>query len=340
MAVYKTEHGFQIKSRSSDPSNLYEGEIWYNTTTQTLKVSPLIEAFSSGGNLPQAIARAHTAGTQTAALMHHGTTGGGDQPNDNKTFEYDGSSWTAGGNVSNMMRVMGGSGTQTDAMGFGGAYNPIHPAFHPTNSPHVGTESYNGTSWTAEANYPRANTGASGCGAGQTATLSFGGNSTTATTDETYEYNGTAWSEEGDTNLVAYGIGGAGTSTAALKTGRYDPVGPATNQAEEYNGTSWTNVNASTLSRSNNWGTGGPQTAAYSVGGYVPGGPRTAVMESYDGTNWTTRSSMATARETGGAALTAPSETAFACGGMDASNYLTGCEEFSSTLSARSVDTS
>ena len=47
MAVYKTEHGFQIKSRSSDPSNLYEGEIWYNTTTQTLKVSPLIEAFAS-----------------------------------------------------------------------------------------------------------------------------------------------------------------------------------------------------------------------------------------------------------------------------------------------------
>ena len=340
MAVYKTEHGFQIKSRSSDPSNLYEGEIWYNTTTQTLKVSPLIEAFASGGNMPQGIARGHTSGTQTAALMHHGALGGGDQPNDNKTFEYDGSSWTAGGNVSNMMRVMGGSGTQTDAMGFGGAYNPIHPAFHPTNSPHVGTESYNGTSWTAEANYPRANTGASGCGAGQTATLSFGGNSTTATTDETYEYNGTAWSEEGDTNLVAYGIGGAGTSTAALKTGRYDPVGPATNQAEEYDGSSWTNVNASTLSRSNNWGTGGPQTAAYSVGGYVPGGPRTAVMESYDGTNWTTRASMATAKEVGGAAHTAPSETALSVGGHAGGSYLAGCEEFSSTLTARSVDTS
>jgi hypothetical protein len=331
MAVYKTEHGFQIKSRSSDPSNLYEGEIWYNTTTQTLKVSPLIEAFASGGNLPQGIARGHTAGTQTAALMHHGTLGGGDQPNDNKTFEYDGSSWTAGGNVSNMMRVMGGSGTQTDAMGFGGAYNPIHPAFHPTNSPHVGTESYNGTSWTAEANYPRANNGGQGCGAGQTATLSFGGNDNTATTGtETYEYNGTAWSEEGDMNLAAYGVGGAGTSTAALKTGRYDPVGPATNQAEEYDGSSWTNVNASTLSRSNNFATGGPQTAAYSVGGRVPG--LSAVMESYDGTNWTTRASMATAREAGGGALTAPSETAFCCGGMDASNYLTGC--------ARSVDTS
>jgi len=335
---FKTLKGLYIKSRSSDPPSPIAGEIWYNTTTQTLKVSPLIEAFSSGGNLPQAIARAHTAGTQTAALMHHGTTGGGDQPNDNKTFEYDGSSWTAGGNVVNRMRVLAGSGTQTDAMGFGGGYNPNHPEFHPTNSPEVGTDSYNGTSWTAEANYPKRFTGASGCGAGQTATLAFGGGSAPSyVSNETYEYNGTAWSEEGDMNTSSYAIGGAGTSTAALKTGRYDPVGPATNQAEEYDGSSWTNVNASTLSRSNNFGTGGPQTAAYSVGGRVPG--LSAVMESYDGTNWTTRASMTTARETGGAALTAPSETAFACGGMDSSSYLTGCEEFSSAITTRSVDT-
>ena len=338
MADYKTEHGFEIKHRSSDPPSLTKGEIWYNTTTQQLKVSPLLEAFSAGGNLPQGIGRGHCSGTQTAALMHHGALGGGDQPNDAKTFEYDGSSWTAGGDVSNMMRVMGGSGTQTDAMGFGGGYNPIHPEFHPTNSPHVGTESYNGSSWTAEANYPRANYGAAGCGAGQTATLAFGGNDNTATTGtETYEYNGTAWSEEGDMNSGSYGLGGAGTSTAALKTGRYDPVGPATNQAEEYDGSSWTNVNASTLSRSNNWGTGGPQTAAYSVGGYIPGPSTTAVMESYDGTNWTTRASLGAAREVGGGAHTATSETAFAVGGQD---YTTSTEEFSSAVTVRSVDTS
>ena len=64
------------------------------------------------------------------------------------------------------------------------------------------------------------------------------------------------------------------------------------------------------------------------------------MMESYDGTNWTTRASMATAKEVGGAAHTAPSETALSVGGHAGGSYLAGCEEFSSTLTARSVDTS
>ena len=52
MGNYKTDHGFEIKHRSSDPSNPIEGEIWYNTVSQTLKVTPLIGAMSSGGNYP------------------------------------------------------------------------------------------------------------------------------------------------------------------------------------------------------------------------------------------------------------------------------------------------
>jgi len=334
MANYKDLHGFEIKHRSSDPANPIKGEIWYNTTTQTLKVAPLIEAFSAGGSLPQGIGRGHCSGTQTAALMHHGALGGGDQPNDAKTFEYDGSSWTAGGDVSNMMRAMGGSGTQTDAMGFCGALNPRHPAFPPANNQLA--ESYNGTSWTAEANYPAVRTGITGCGAGQTATLAFGGDDASSTkTNETYEYNGTSWSEEGDMNYSSYALGGAGTSTAALKVGKVDGS-PDANQAEEYDGSTWTNVNAQTLSRQNNFGTGGPQTAAYSAGGRVPS--ISLVMESYDGTNWTTRASLATTREVGGGAHTAPSETALAVGGT--SPYTTSTEEFSSTVTVRSVDTS
>ena len=47
MANYKTEHGFEIKHRSSDPSNPIEGEIWYNTTTQTLKIAPLLISIST-----------------------------------------------------------------------------------------------------------------------------------------------------------------------------------------------------------------------------------------------------------------------------------------------------
>ena len=48
MSDFKTLKGLYIKHRSSDPSNLIEGEIWYNTTTQTLKVAPQIGTWATG----------------------------------------------------------------------------------------------------------------------------------------------------------------------------------------------------------------------------------------------------------------------------------------------------
>ena len=35
MSDFKSLKGLYIKHVSSDPSNLIEGQIWYNTTTQT-----------------------------------------------------------------------------------------------------------------------------------------------------------------------------------------------------------------------------------------------------------------------------------------------------------------
>ena len=37
MATYITIKGIEIQSLASDPSNPVEGEIWYNTTSSTLK---------------------------------------------------------------------------------------------------------------------------------------------------------------------------------------------------------------------------------------------------------------------------------------------------------------
>ena len=39
MATYKKEKGFTIQSLTSDPSPLLEGQVWYNTTSTTLKGS-------------------------------------------------------------------------------------------------------------------------------------------------------------------------------------------------------------------------------------------------------------------------------------------------------------
>ncbi len=103
MAVYKTEHGFQIKSRSSDPSNLYEGEIWYNTTTQQVKVTPLIGAWASGENMNNADSFGAGAGTQTAALKM-----AGQGPPRRICEEYNGTSWTETNDTKYRINFMAG----------------------------------------------------------------------------------------------------------------------------------------------------------------------------------------------------------------------------------------
>ena len=54
MATYRTLKGLYIKHVSSDPSNLAAGDIWYNSTSQTLKVAPLLAAWAAGGNMNNA----------------------------------------------------------------------------------------------------------------------------------------------------------------------------------------------------------------------------------------------------------------------------------------------
>ena len=51
MSEFKTLKGLFIKHVSSDPANPIHGQIWYNTTTQTLKVAPEISAWAAGGSL-------------------------------------------------------------------------------------------------------------------------------------------------------------------------------------------------------------------------------------------------------------------------------------------------
>ena len=52
MSTFKEIRGTLIKSLSSDPSPVANGDIWYNSTSQTLKGVQAVAAWSSGGNLP------------------------------------------------------------------------------------------------------------------------------------------------------------------------------------------------------------------------------------------------------------------------------------------------
>ena len=172
MSDFKTLKGLFIKHVSSDPSNLIEGQIWYNTTSQTLKVAHRIEAWASGENLTAGKHEFGTAsgGTQTATADFGGISDPSPAPGHRslKTYEYDGSSWSEGGDLPAAGYQNVGFGTQTAAVNAmanegpaGGSFNS--EAYH-----------YNGSSWTAGGNVNTYRAALAAAGT-QTAGVVFGG---------------------------------------------------------------------------------------------------------------------------------------------------------------------
>ena len=81
-------------------------------------------------------------GTNTLALAFGGYHGNTPPPNgyENKTEKFDGTNWTETGDLNTARSDMGGAGSQTAAIAFGGN----SPAAPNTNL----VESFNGASWT------------------------------------------------------------------------------------------------------------------------------------------------------------------------------------------------
>ena len=100
------------------PGLISDTEEWHNT----FKVVTA-GAWASGGNINQARDALGGAGTQTAGLVFGGDAslpGGASAAPQNKSEEYDGSSWTEGDNLNTARSSLGGAGTQTAGLGFGG----------------------------------------------------------------------------------------------------------------------------------------------------------------------------------------------------------------------------
>jgi hypothetical protein len=146
-------------------------------------------SWTAGGNLPDARREVAGAGTQTAGLAFGGFNGptafgGGGLGELNKTSEYNGTSWTAGGNLATERTDLSGAGTQTAGLAFGGDTSANSG---PTAS--ASTEEYDGTSWAAGGNLATARIGLGGAGT-QTAGLGFGGTASYTPQTATEEYTG------------------------------------------------------------------------------------------------------------------------------------------------------
>jgi len=296
MTTFKGIRGTTIEVLSSDPTTPEEGQIWYNSSSGTLKgyVLANVNAWSSGGNLNTARGAITGSGTRNAAIMVTGEVPG--TPGESNATElYNGSTWTTSPAVTNTKRRYGRySGTQTAGLVFGG--------LAPTGITNA-TESWNGSTWTtlpATMVTSRTNFGASSNGT-QTATLAFGGSDNVSSTlSSTESYNGTSWTTSpGSLNTARMTNAGIGTQTAALTFGG-TPTQPnqviVTGATESWGGTTWTSVNSMNTARGAAGGFG-TQTAAIAAGGYLPPAyTRTAATENWNGTAWTNTTSLSSAR--------------------------------------------
>ena len=164
MTTYRALVGKKIKKLTTDPSDSADGQMWYNSTTGTLRGLAVTEAWASSGALIEANYGAGGAGSQTAVIYF----GGSPYPaRTNKTVEYNGTGWSTGGDYTGTVNYLSGCGTLTAGLGAGG--------FTGTANTTASAE-YNGTSWTAgnSMSQQRMNTGSTMVGI-QTAALITGG---------------------------------------------------------------------------------------------------------------------------------------------------------------------
>lgn len=234
--------------------------------------------WSTGGSPITSDRREHAGtGTIDAGLI----TGGGNPPT-NKTEEYDGATWSLGGDLITNRYGNDGAGTQNASFVSGG--------FDSSNNVINTTEEYDGASWSAGGNLGTARRMHASAGT-LDAGLTFGGVNALNSTEE---YNGTSWSTGGNLITGRYSLAGFGSQNAGLSAG--GSVGAADNNAtEEYDGTSWS-TGGNLLTGTTHTRGAGTQDVGFIFGGAVNYSTPINSTAKYDGTSWSASDNMITAR--------------------------------------------
>ena len=151
MSIYRTLKGYSVKSVSSDPSNVKEGQIWYNSTAKVIKVVPTITSWASANALGTARLNAgSTSSGPRDASLYFGGEGNPNNAVQAVNESYDGSSWTELSDLNTARRNVAGFGTQTAAVAAGGLIPPANPQTQDL------VEEWDGSSWTEVTDVPVA----------------------------------------------------------------------------------------------------------------------------------------------------------------------------------------
>jgi hypothetical protein len=307
MADYKNIKGFNIQYLDSDPPNPIEGQMWFNSTTQTLKGAEVGGApagtWSSGGNLNTGRYDSASASQSnaTAALLFAGETFTPPTGalSTNVTESYNGTSWTELNDLSTPRRQSpGGFGTQTSAICVSGGV-PLRPQ----------NESWDGTSWTELGDINTARNYITGVGVSNTSGLAIAGGPGYLTNVESW--NGTSWTEIAEFSTQRNVSAGAGTQTAALFIAGYTGTASVSN-VEEWDGSTWTEIADINTARYTFGGGGNVSQALIFAGGAAP---TQALTESYNGTSWTEVADLASGRASGKGGSSPGSASAIYMGG-------------------------
>jgi len=249
-------------------ANEYDGSTW--TSTGALP--------TAGDNFGSCATE-----TQTNGIFAQGRNSSSGNSGNDKTFTYDGSTFSAGPDI-NTARMFSQSsgGTGTAGIIYGGFIDPSPNAM--TN-----TEEYDGSSWTTGGALNRA----SGLNCGFGVQTNAVAQVNTPGYKGTENYDGTAWTNLPDmaldNNSSNYSTAAGATGNAGFITSR----GPGFNQTEEWNFSAqvvtpgaWASGGALPSGRQSPGGFGS-QTAAVACGGEEPGTPGINTTDNYDGSSWT-----------------------------------------------------
>jgi len=324
MATYKGIQGYTVQKLSDDPTvSEAVGQLWYNSTSGDFKLGTQgAGAWASAASLNQArstgVGYGITSDTAGVVGGYRSSPSAGVVANNE---QYNGTAWTEVADLPGANGYMGGGGSQTAALSFGGDARPS-----PATVPNPVATIWNGTSWTASTAMNSSVAEGYGCGISSSAILSAGGRAAPypTATAATESWNGSAWTEGGNMLNTAIKRPLMGTITAALA----NSVPPSSTVTEQYNGTSWTEVGDSNTNHTSGNGVGSTTDAlVYS------NGSSTVNTETYNGTSWTEVANMASGRATiQGNVQATNSESAIAAGGEGPGGIVGTTEEWTSPI--------
>lgn len=235
--------------------------------------------WSAGATLVYGTVEGAAGGSTTAAWTATGTYSAGDTQN------YDGIAWATGGSVNYPRHYAPGCGPLTAGLMVAGIMDPGGYQQY--------VESYDGTTWTIEANYPDNEYLHSACGSAAGALVTAGA----IWGVHSHLYDGATWSSTGSLITARFQAGIAGTPYAAIITGGWDSGASAqTDTTEHFDGSTWSSAAPISSPRGQFGMSGAPAAALASCGLEDSTSTVLSGSEWYDGTTWAANSNTGTAR--------------------------------------------